>query len=246
MSDRTSSSNINNLSNNFDNLTIQNTENNLTQSQCHGFLIENEIRTKVFKLESENNNTDKHDIPAKKNKFDNNENISIKTTSCDFICCGDISSFHNYDFSKKNTIIVVKLIQQENKKVVLQIFEIDYNKELHNFLFGNLPKEEIIKYVNYVKNIPKNLTRSEINEKYDYLTEKKKLEEKYNFKIKISPKVGINDNQRRVQCSIPKFELLLKDYITYKSKLDNPNIIRDVHICKSIKSSPRQRHNKST
>ena len=49
-----------------------------SQSQAHGFQWENHIRQNCFNLSKENNNTDKHDIPCEKNKYDENENISIK------------------------------------------------------------------------------------------------------------------------------------------------------------------------
>ena len=78
------------------------------QSQKHGFTIENEIRKHVFGLEEEKNNTDKHDIPSHKNRFDHKENISIKTSSSLRVCCGDIMRFMNYDFSERHTLIVVQ------------------------------------------------------------------------------------------------------------------------------------------
>ena len=77
-----------------------------TQSQSHGFIIENDIREKCFGLEYENNNTDRHDIPKEKNKHDENENCSIKTTGSNMIDCGDLLSFHGYDFDEKNNQIV--------------------------------------------------------------------------------------------------------------------------------------------
>ena len=90
------------------------------QSQKHGFDFENEIRTKVFDLKPETNNTDIHDIPHEQNKFDKNENISIKTTkNSKGVECGDILRFFDYDFNFKNTIIVGKWKQlnQYTKKI---------------------------------------------------------------------------------------------------------------------------------
>ena len=82
-----------------------------TQSQGYGLKKENDISTIVFNLSENNNNTKKYDIDSKENKLKQNENISIKTTKGDYIDCGDIIRFYNYDFTKKNTIIIIKYEQ---------------------------------------------------------------------------------------------------------------------------------------
>ena len=66
------------------------------QSQKHGFIWENEIRNIIFNKKEESNNTDKYDI------ITDTENISIKTTGSNTICCSDILRFFTYDFNKKN------------------------------------------------------------------------------------------------------------------------------------------------
>ena len=147
----------------------------LGQSQKLGFTFENIIRTEVFNLPEQLNDTNIHDIQKNKNNFDKNENCSIKTTGSDTICCGDILRFNDYDFEDKNTIIVIKYNQIGNHKVIECIYEIEYNKECHKQLFGNLPKERIEKYVNNVKSIPTNITSQEAKNKYNYLDEKKKI-----------------------------------------------------------------------
>jgi hypothetical protein len=48
-----------------------------TQSQTHGFIFENSIRERIFDLLKEKNNTDKHDIPKYKNKYNNND-VNLK------------------------------------------------------------------------------------------------------------------------------------------------------------------------
>jgi hypothetical protein len=125
------------------------------QSQKHGFDFENEIRTKVFGLKPQANNTEIHDIPAKDNTFDNKENISIKLTGNSSVDCGDILRFFDYSFDEKNTIIVGKYKQIGNIKKIYEIIEIDYNQELHTYLFGNIPREIIKKYITMIKAIPK-------------------------------------------------------------------------------------------
>ena len=57
------------------------------------------------------------------------------------------------------------------------------------------------------------------------------------MKINISPKV--DGSQSRVQCSIVNFEVLCKDFITYK---ENNNIIRGHNIMGEIYSCSRIRN----
>jgi hypothetical protein len=79
-----------------ENITIE----NFTQSQSHGLFWDSEIRNKVFGLNQCINDTKKYDIEAEENKFDPQENISIKTSSNNNIDCGDILRFFSGDFSK--------------------------------------------------------------------------------------------------------------------------------------------------
>ena len=213
------------------------------QSQKHGFTLENYVRTNVFNLPEKKNDTNIHDIPKEKNRFNPNENCSIKTTGSDTICCGDILRLHGYNFEEEqNRIIVIRYNQTETHKVVTCIYEIDYNLECHKLLFGDLTREVLEKYVNDVKSIPRNVKGKEAKNLFNYLDEKKRLEKEYNSIIQINPKV--DSSQSRVQCSIPKFETTLKDFIIYKSPPETPNIIRGNEIPESIESGRRIRKNK--
>ena len=187
------------------------------QSQNHGFIFENSVRQIIFDLPVETNNTDKHDIPKQKNKYDNNENCSIKTTNSLTIYCGDILRFLNYNFLEKNTIIIIKYKQTDTEKIVKTIYEINYNKECYNLLLGNLPIKIIEDYVKNVKSIPKHIKGEEAKQIFNYLEEKKKLKKQYTNILQINPKV--DSSQSRVQCSIQNFENDLKDFIKYKSIL---------------------------
>lgn len=210
-------------------------------SQFHGFTWENQIKNKVFKLQPEKNNTDKYDIPKDKNNLDKTENISIKTTGSDCICCGDIIQFYNYNFKDKNTIIVVVYKQKNKYKEIEKILEINYSKELHKILFDELKKEEIYKYVEGVKKIPANIKSEEALSIFHYKKEQKNLYNKYpKMKIKINPKV--DSSQSRVQCSFNLKDIPFK-YIIYDSSKNakKPNEIRKVIIDLSIFSSKRER-----
>lgn len=210
------------------------------QSQKHGFIVENSIRELVFNLPKKVNDTKTHDIPKEENIFDSNENCSIKTTGSNTICCGDILRFYKYNFDEKNTIIVAVYTQSDDQiKTIVQIYEINYNKECHKKLFGNLPEEAIQEYVDNVKSIPRKTKGQDAINIFDYKNEKKKLENLYPNKITINPKV--DSNQSRVQCSIPNFEETLKEFITYKSPSDVPNLVRNKKIPLLIESKQRNR-----
>ena len=211
-----------------------------TQSQKYGFRMENIVKDAVFGLPYEKNNTDKHDVPKEKNRFDGNENGSIKTILSFIIYCGDLLRFHDYDFNEKNTIIVLKYKQIANKKVIQNIYEIDYNEQCHKLLFGDLPRAILEDYVKKVKSIPIHTSGKEAKKIFNYLEVRDELKKKYNYKIQINPKV--DSKQTRVQCSIPNFEKILKQFITYKSSDEFPNRLRGVDLVSSITSGRRARH----
>lgn len=199
---------------------------NFNQTQSHGFIWENEIREKVFKLKPCVNDTRKYDIPKIENRFNRNENISIKTTSSDNVYCGDVLRFYK---SSETTMIILKYKQQGVYKRINEIIEINLEQKLKNILFGNIPIEPLKQYVEAVKNIPKGKVLNK-----DYKIQKNKLEKDFNMMISISPKVD-SKTQRRVQCSFSLKDIDTEFIIT---KTDQP-IVRGVCICKSIFSKKR-------
>lgn len=212
------------------------------QSQKHGFTWENNIREDVFNLPIHNNDTDTHDIPKNKNGYDDNENCSIKTTGSNLICCGDILRFYGYNFEETNTIIVIKYKQTDREKIIENIYEINYNTECHKHLFGDLPKEVLEEYVKNVKSIPKKTKGKDAKDLFDYIARKKYIAKNYSHAITVNPKV--DGSQSRVQCSIPNFEETLKDFITYKSPPDKPNLLRGHEIKANLESIKRKRNKK--
>ena len=215
----------------------------MNQSQSHGFIWENEIREKVFELPCYKNDTNKYDILAKDNKWDNNENISIKTSKTDNVDCGDIIRFFDYDFSKINTIIVIRYFQKEEYKCIKEMIEIDYNLELRNYLFGSVTKDKLMDLNNMVKNVKNGkITREEHKEIFDF---KNKIQKEYGMYIRVAIKID-SKNQRRVQCSIPKLYSLLEKFpLNIKNKTFG-NIIRGIAISEMIYSLPRIRHSKKS
>lgn len=212
-----------------------------TQSQSHGLFWDSEIREKCFELPSCKNDTTKYDICCEKNKFDNNENVSIKTSGGKNIDCGDILRFYEGDFDKKYTIILIKYKQNEEKKILCEILEIDYNKKLRDILFGTTPKKMLEGYVKYIKDIPHGEVSEEIKKIYKVC--KNKMQKEYNMKINISPKVD-SHSQRRVQCSIPNFDKLFEIYPEFIISRTIEPLVRGVKITSEIISCPRVRKSK--
>lgn len=209
-----------------------------TQSQSHGLYWDNEIREIVFNVPQCINDTLKYDIPCKNNKFNNTENISIKTSGNNNIDCGDIIRFYEIDHSNKLTIILIRYNQIGEQKKIYEILELDYNIKLRNILFGDIPKSVLYGYVNFIKSIQNGAVSDEI--KIQYKDCKQKIQKAYKMYINISPKVD-SKNQRRVQCSIPKIDELLKQYPEFIISRNTEAIVRGVQITSTIQSGKRKR-----
>jgi hypothetical protein len=209
-----------------------------TQSQAHGLFWDSEIRVKCFDLPECKNDTAKYDVCCENNKFDQDENISIKTSCNNNIDCGDILRFYSGDFDKKYTIILLRYKQLENKKILSEILEINYNTKLRDILFGTISKKMLEGYVDFIKNIPHGCVPEAT--KKNYKNCKNKMQSEFNMKINISPKVD-SHKQRRVQCSIPKLDELLELYPEFVISRTTDPTVRGVSITKEIESGPRIR-----
>ena len=206
-------------------------------SQQHGLIFENEIRNKVFNTSVVRSNTFMHDISRCNNIFNPNENVSIKSTGSYVISCGDVLRFHDYDFSLINTLITLKWVQEGDLKRIERIYEIDYNQDCHAFLFGCCPRNVIQDYVSYIKSIPKGVVSD--TKRKEYVSLAKEIRERYNCYIRFNPKVDSKE-QRRVQCSIPKFNTL-EPFIRFQSPTGSPNLVRGVLINPWIESARRKK-----
>lgn len=182
------------------------------QRQAYGFYVENEIREKIFGLEKNNNDTKIHDIPREENKYNNFENISIKTTIKNTIYCGDILRFYDYKFDNNiiNTIIIVKYSCINNYNIISEIIEMNYTEGLHTYLFGSASRAIIADFVKYVKNIPKNIVNCADLTTYrnNCISMSKNIMKSSKMNIAINTKID-SKSQRRVQCSISNVETLL-------------------------------------
>lgn len=216
---------------------------NFTQSQSHGLYWDNEIRVNVFNVSQCVNDTIKYDIPCENNKFNSNENISIKTSGNNNIDCGDIIRFYETEPSNKVTIILIRYKQIGEQKKIYEILELDYNEKLRKILFGDIPKAVLYGYVNFIKSIENGVVSDEIKKQYKVC--KQKMQKEYNMYINISPKVD-SKNQRRVQCSIPKIDELLEAYPEFIISRNTEAIIRGVQITSTIESGKRKRNPKQS
>ena len=212
-----------------------------TQSQSHGLFWDSEIRVQVFGLSQCINDTKKYDIEAEENKFDHLENVSIKTSSNNNIDCGDILRFFNGDFSKKYTIILIRYLQKSDIKCIKEIIEIAYTSALRDHLFGSISLNCLQQYVDFIKAIPSGPVAEEI--KREYKLQKNTLQNTYNMRINISPKVD-SGKQRRVQCSIPKVNELLEQFPEIIISRTVEPVVRNVPIIKQIQSAARVRNKK--
>ena len=64
--------------------------------QNHGFKWENDIKENVFEINTKYQHTSIFDIYSKDNKYNRNENVSVKSSSSDTINCSDILRFYDY------------------------------------------------------------------------------------------------------------------------------------------------------
>lgn len=205
-----------------------------TESQAYGHYIEKLILFYIFGLGKNNNYTAKFDIECSKNKYNSNENISIKTTSGNKIDCGDIMRF--FSRSKEDiTIIVIVYKQVGDYKKIVEILEINYTEELRNILFGTITIEILNEYITFIKSIPNGKVSADTKKLYKKM--KKDLQINHGMKINISPKVD-SKNQRRVQCSIPNISAIHPSFII--SKTTEP-VIRNIYIEPQILSGRRKR-----
>ena len=209
-----------------------------TQSQRHGFIIEGEIRKKVFGLEPNKNDTNKFDIQMLQNKFNCSENISIKSTCQNYVDCADILRFYD-SFNLNTTMIIIKYKQQGKIKQITETIELKLNNDLKKIFFGNIPRQVLEEYNKYVKSIPKN---KPVTDTY-YKLRKKELQDIYQMKFfAISPKV--DSTQRRVQCRIPNLNKLIKTHPEFVVCVNKGSVIRGIEIEKNYVSGPRKRNKK--
>ena len=204
----------------------------MPENQRHGLDWENDIKTKVFRLEVSPGYTARHDVDKERNPFNPNENISIKTTGRSTVDLGDALRVFHYTPTEVHTGIVVVYQQQDDRKVLRGVYEIDLdNREL---LWGTVTAEEIQELSTLVKSMPAGQRNNELD---TLIKAKKKALNAKSGLVKFNPKID-SKNQRRLQCSIPKFA---ETAGLIKSHTAEP-VVRGVAIESSFTSGRRVRN----
>ena len=209
-----------------------------TESQQHGFFWERHIRKHVFQIDPKNKYTCINDIDKLDNKFDNNENISIKTMGADTLFLGSARRILQYPDDEKHTAIILFYNQRGDTKHITRVVEIPMDDK--RLFFGDVTLDEVIELETMIKALPKTGSipkemRTEIEQKKNEMN--KRTNNGVQFNIKIDSK-----SQRRLQCSIPKFDA----FLTRNSRIilfDSPNaIVREVPIPETLESKRRARN----
>lgn len=204
----------------------------MPESQRHGFDWENDIKTKVFRLDEAAAYTAKHDVEKEHNRFNPNENVSIKTVGNTTLCMGDALRVFEYDPTERHTSIVIQYEQKPDHKVLRAVYEIDLDNR--SLLWGSITAEDIQELNALVKSMPKGQRDADLDKRIT--TKKKELNAKSGI-IQFNPKIN-SSTQRRLQCSIPKFAT----YPALVKMHSTDPIVRGVAIAMSFASGRRVRN----
>ena len=204
-------------------------------SQQAGFEFQKIIEKEVFELTNiDQSYTAKHDIPKDKNKFNNLENISIKSSGSKTICMGNPLRIFDYPSDEKHTAIAIYYRQDRNNKVITKIVEFSLDNKME--LFGDVTRDEIVKLIEDIKAVPQELTKEELNKHRKVINARTKQLSKrclLSFNSKIDSK-----SQRRLQCSLTSIPNTILQYS------ENGPVVRGVTITNSILSGTRIRNKK--
>ena len=203
----------------------------MPENQLHGFTWEAEIKTTVFGLDVAAHYTAVHDIDRSHNRFDANENISIKTTGGSTVCMGDALRILDYEPGVLHTAIVVQYEQCADSKVVVCVYELDLGQR--ELLWGRVAREEVSELDALVRSMPRGRRVPEIDAA---ITAKKNELNAKSGVLKFNPKID-SKTQRRLQCSIPKFA----DASGLVRTVARDPLVRGIPITASLPSGRRQR-----
>jgi hypothetical protein len=204
----------------------------MPENQLHGFTWEAEIKTNVFGLDAAAPYTAVHDIDRSQNRFDANENISIKTTGGSTVCMGDALRILDYEPGVLHTAIVVQYKQCADSKIIMCVYELDLGQR--ELLWGQVTREDVAELDALVRSMPR---RQRVPEIDAAITAKKTELNAKSGLLKFNPKID-SKTQRRLQCSIPKFA----EAPTLVRTITRDPVVRGVPITASLPSGRRQRH----
>jgi len=205
-------------------------------NQDFGFIIDNEVVTNVFNA-PRGAYTSIHDIPKEHNRFDKNENVSVKSVSeKGSPGMGSALRIWDYDPTEKHTAIIVVYDQRGDRKVITRVVEISLDDKVA--LFGSLTRADIVRLDDLIRSVPHGQISGELHTQMHTL--KKELNARSGL-IKFNPKVD-KKTQRRLQCSLPKVsELVFNAPHLIRSDVASA-IVRGMAIIASALSGPRIRN----
>lgn len=201
-------------------------------NQNHGFLWEDEIKTKVFQFTAPTGYTDTHDISKEHNRFNPRENISIKVTGSGTVCMGDALRVFNYSPDEVHTGIVLRYRQDGDTKTLSGVYELDLDNR--PLLWGSVTAEDIRALDSLVRSMPTGARDATLDRQISQL--KKELNSKSGV-VRFNPKID-SGSQRRLQCSIPNFAAIPALIRTSSVEC----VVRGVLIAASVLSGRRIRN----
>lgn len=201
-------------------------------NQNHGFLWEQEIKTRVFEYTAQAGYTDTHDIDKTHNRFNPHENISIKVTGSGTVCMGDALRVFGYSSEDVHTGIVIRYIQEDDTKVLCGVYELDLDNRA--LLWGTVTEEDIRSLDALVRSMPPGERDATLDQQ---IRERKRELNARSGVVRFNPKID-SGTQRRLQCSIPNFAAI--DALIRTRSVEC--VVRGVSIQSSIASGRRVRN----
>lgn len=179
-------------------------------------------KTGLTKKELNIPHTSVHDIPVGIYKSDDgikevNHNVSCKATQSNTVYCSDIFRFYNETTHDEGVEIVIGRYKQKSK-TFYKTYVFKLNKEHQKTLWGDIPKDALEKFNEYVRSIPHGEEAQIANEQVWKDKRQKIYDEFSNGCVSIDAKID-KKKQRRVQCSV-NINDLLKSGIPYEVYTD--------------------------
>lgn len=204
----------------------------MPESQLHGNLFEDDIKQKVFGNPPRASYTAPHDVDRCHNPLNSNENISVKSTGSSTVCMASALRVYGYEEGVEHTAIVVQYKQQDDKKILTHVYELDLMQR--ELLYGRVTQQDIEELDALVRSMPLFQRVPEIDRA---ITAKKKELNAKSGIMRFNPKID-SEKQRRLQCSIPKFA----SYPSLVKSVTTEPVVRGVQIISSIDSGRRVRN----
>jgi hypothetical protein len=133
----------------------------MPENQQHGFLFEDDIKKKVFNDPPPALYTAPHDVDRCYNPQNPNENISLKATGRPTVDMADALRVYGYEEGVEHTAIVVQYEQQDEKKVLTHVYELDLMQR--ELLYGRVTRQDIEELNDLVRSMPRGRRDPEID-----------------------------------------------------------------------------------